>query len=467
MATLLRLPEVAAGATEAVLSEWLVPERTMFRKGEPVALIETEKATVEIEAEADEMILRALVPNGSQICVGDPIALLGAESERDSDADALLAELGVRANAVEVRSAPERREVPDTVPPAGSAPSAPLPDERRPQPEAPPPGAPTAREPAVADSARLFISPLARKMIRQAGLVPEEIRGSGPNGRIIRRDVEAAAAAAATSAVTEASQSGPVTQAAQPTPAAGHAVQQPAPAAAQPAPVASSGSAYSAIPHSRMRNAIAKRLSLSKQTIPHFYLRRSARLDELLALRARLNAVSPRKITINDLVLRAVAVAYQVVPEANVRWTEEALHQFDTVEIGVAIASQRGLVTPVLRGVERATPASLAEQVRGFAQQADEGTLRQSDLEGGSISVTNLGMYGTEEFAAIINPPQSAILAVGAAIPSAVVLDGQLGVATVMNLTLSVDHRAIDGALAARWMSALVNALEEPLRLLA
>ncbi len=234
-----------------------------------------------------------------------------------------------------------------------------------------------------------------------------------------------------------------------------------------PATPSPSDSGYSEIPHSRLRQAVAKRLTQSKQTIPHFYVKRTAVIDALLSLRSQINAVAPQKVSVNDLVIRAVAAAHVEVPEANVIWTDDGMRQFDSVDISVAIASERGLVTPVLRSVEKTSVGAIAQAVKAYVRQADEGKLQQRDLEGGSISVTNLGMFGVEEFAAIINPPQSAILAVGAGRPEPVVVDGAVVVATRMALVLSVDHRAIDGALAARWMDALVSAIEQPFRLLA
>jgi pyruvate dehydrogenase E2 component (dihydrolipoamide acetyltransferase) len=232
------------------------------------------------------------------------------------------------------------------------------------------------------------------------------------------------------------------------------------PAVARPAP-------YREVPHSRVRRAIAARLTASKQSIPHFYVKRTARIDALLDLRRRLNEVSPQKISVNDLLLRAVAVTHVAVPEANAIWTDDAVRLFDSVDVAVAIAAERGLITPVLRDVQNAAPSAIARQTREFVRLAGEGKLAQRDLEGGSIAVTNLGMYGVEEFAAIINPPQSAILAVGAAVPAPVVADGAVEVATVLTLVLSADHRVIDGALAARWIDVLVTTLQEPLRLLA
>ncbi len=187
----------------------------------------------------------------------------------------------------------------------------------------------------------------------------------------------------------------------------------------------------------------------------------------MLDLRKQLNDVAPQKISINDLVIKAVAVAHRAVPDANVIWTDEGMRQFESVDVAVAIAAERGLVMPVLRGIERMSPSAIARQVRTYVRQAGEGTLQQGDLEGGSLSVSNLGMHGVDEFSAIINPPHSAILAVGAGRPAAVVVEGTLEIATQMTLVLSVDHRAIDGALAAQWMEALVGALEQPLRLVA
>jgi pyruvate dehydrogenase E2 component (dihydrolipoamide acetyltransferase) len=216
-----------------------------------------------------------------------------------------------------------------------------------------------------------------------------------------------------------------------------------------------------------MRRAIAARLTASKQTIPHFYVKRTVRVDALLDLRRQLNELSSEKISVNDLLVRAVAVTHARVPEANAIWTDDAVRRFTSVDVAVAMASDRGLVTPVLRDVQDTAPTAIARRTKDLKRLADEGKLQQRDLEGGSTAVTNLGMYGVEEFAAIINPPQSSILAVGAAAPAPVVVDGAVQVATVMTLVLSVDHRVIDGALAARWMDELVTTLERPLRLLA
>ncbi|MGA8047285.1 MAG: dihydrolipoamide acetyltransferase family protein [Dermatophilaceae bacterium] len=445
MAELLLVPEVAAGATEVVISEWLVQPGQEFTAGEPLAVIETEKAVVEVEAETSATLLKILVSGGSQTDVGSPMALLGTSEEVGLDLEALLAGLG--ASAPDPTPAPPRREVPE----AEAAPPSPAPD---PAPEAPGrPSAATDTEPtpAAAPTERRFISPIARKRLRDAGLTPDGITGTGPNGRIVRRDVETAIAAAG-SASTRADDVAPHRRSAD----------QPDQQHAAPATEVAD---WTEVPHTRLRRAVATRLTQSKQEIPHFYLRRSAAIDELLALRTQLNKHAPAKISVNDFIIRAVAVAHREVPEANVIWTDQALRQFDSVDISVAIASERGLVTPVLRGVESRSLSAISASVKAFVEQANAGRLQQKDLEGGSISVTNLGMFGVEEFSAIINPPQSAILAVGAGTPTPCVVDGAVTAVTTVKLVLSVDHRAIDGALAARWMAALVTALENPLRL--
>lgn len=427
MATLFRMPKVAAGATEAVLSEWLVRENTPFSAGDPIALVETDKASVEIAAETDAVLLRTLVPNGTQVEVGSPMALLGSDNDQGADVARLLADLGV-TESLAVQKPPAQHEVPETTGSVGDAPAGTTRD---------------TVDPARPGSERVFISPLARKLLKEAGLTSAQVRGTGPNGRIVRRDVDKAIAQ------TRQGQATPTL-----TP----------PSATTPTkPVASGG--FRDIPHSRPRRAIAARLTESKRTVPHFYVKRTAHVDELLALREQLNAVSPHKISLNDLILRAVAHAHSGVPEANVVWTDDALRHFESVDIAVAIAGERGLVTPVLRGVEKTSLSAIAAQVQAFVRSANEGGLRPDDLEGGSITVSNLGMYGVEEFSAIINPPHSAILAVGAAVPGPVVVNGQVAVGTQLTLVLSVDHRAIDGALAARWIGALVQAIEQPLRL--
>jgi pyruvate dehydrogenase E2 component (dihydrolipoamide acetyltransferase) len=248
------------------------------------------------------------------------------------------------------------------------------------------------------------------------------------------------------------------------------AASQPArPAASSAGPAAGSPAVagYRDVPHSKLRRLVASRLTESKTTAPHFYLRATVPVDRLLALRAELNDGAETRISVNDLVVKAVARAHVAVPELNVTWQPDAVRHFDSVDVAVAVATDNGLVTPVLRAVEDMTITTVARTTRDLAERARSGQLRQHELEGGSISVTNLGMYGTEEFAAIINPPQAAILAVGAAREEPVAVEGRLEVATVMRLTLSVDHRPVDGVVGARWLAALTDLLEHPARILA
>lgn len=450
MATLLRVPEVAAGATEVVLSEWLVDEGAALAAGAPVVVVETEKAVVEIEADSAGVVLRRLCEPGTTVEVGSAYAIVGREDEGEAEVGALLAELGLApANGSRAPSAEE-------------PPIADLPEEAVAFGPAQTVGAtPGAEHMAghVAGHGRIFAAPLARRLLAEAGIALETVKGTGPRGRIRKRDAEEAIWRAQDAAPA------PAPTAASTAPLAPVVAAAPVVPPASAAPASDQG--WTDHPHSRLRRLVATRLTRSKQTVPHFYLRRTVRLDPLLAVRTQLNAVSPRRISVNDLVVRAVGVASRVVPEFNVVWTEEGLRQYDAVDVGVAVASERGLMTPVVRAVEMLSPGAVARRVRELVEQANAGTLRQSDLEGGCISVTNLGMFGVEEFDAIINPPQSAILAVGAAVESPVVDDGRVVVATTMQLTLSVDHRALDGALAARWMGALVESLDQPFRLLA
>jgi len=433
MAELLRVPEVAVGVTAVVISEWLVEVGQGFRAGDPIAAIETDKAVVEVEAEAGATLLRALVAGGSQVEVGTPMALLGSAEELESDLDDLLVQLGVSPTPGPAPP-PRPRELPD------SEAESPAPGQ-----DPPPQSLETTHLVPAAEGergTRFFISPIARKRLLDAGIAPEGISGTGPNGRVLRRDVEPVIAASkdrAPRAGTADTRNSVVRDA--------------------------GGAGYTEVPHTRVRLAVARRLAKSKQEVPHFYVKRTVVLDALMALRLELNQQSPVKISLNDFIIRAVAVAHLQVPAVNSIWTDEAMRLFDSVDISVAIASPRGLFTPVLRGVEASNLSTIASSVRAFVAQAEGGRLRQRDLEGGSITVSNLGMFGVDQFSAIINPPQSAILAVGAGTPTARVVDGVVTAVTALDLVLSVDHRAVDGALAAEWMAALVQAVEHPLSL--
>ncbi|MGI5207676.1 2-oxo acid dehydrogenase subunit E2 [Spirillospora sp. CA-108201] len=430
------MPEVAAGAVEAVLSSWVAELGTAFRAGDVVMTIETEKAVVDVEAEADGVLLRTLVEEGTTVEVGAPIAVYGTDGESTADAEALLTSLGAPPSSAGAHTSEQ------PVPPADGSIAVRTKET-----------GPTAVATGPRGGERLFASPLARRLARDAGLALADIRGTGPRGRIRRRDVEAAVKARSVPVPAEQRPAeGPATS--------GH--RGPVPAAA-----VSEGldRGHEDMPNSRLRRAVARRLTESKQTTPHFYLRGVARVDRLLALRQEING-SGHRVSVNDLVVKAVARAHRAVPAMNVEWRDDVIRRFRHVDVAVAVAIDDGLVTPVVRDADQLGIARLSSVTRDLAGRARERRLQQSELEGGAISVTNLGMYGVEDFAAIINPPQAAILAVGAAREEAVVSAGQVAAATVMRLCLAVDHRPVDGATAAQWLRALVELLENPVELL-
>ncbi|MFT4280250.1 2-oxo acid dehydrogenase subunit E2 [Microbacterium sp.] len=424
MAAVVRMPALAAGATEAAVQSWLVAVGDSVAAGQEIVEIETEKAVVEYEAEEAGVVAALLVDAGAAVAVGAPIAVLAAPGQSADDA---IAEAGVAPSAAApVVAAPEAPAAASTPAAAASA-----------VPETPAPAAPApapAPVPVPAEGARLFASPLVRRLARERGIDLSHIAGSGPHGRIVRRDLDA---------LPEPSETAP---------------------ARVPSP--EQAAAYTDIPHTGMRRAIARRLTESVTTVPHFFLSADCRVDEVLALRARINERGAVKISVNDFVLKAVAAAMLDVPEANAIWTEEATRRFTTVDVGVAVSIPGGLVTPVLRGVEGLTLSAISSGVRDLAEKARAGRLKQRELEGGSFAVSNLGMYGTSRFSAIINPPHSGILAVGAAERRAVVEGETLVPATVMSVTLSADHRVLDGALAAQWLAAFTERIENPLSLL-
>jgi pyruvate dehydrogenase E2 component (dihydrolipoamide acetyltransferase) len=437
---LLRMPEIAAGTTEAVLSSWSVAENASVTAREVVATVETAKAVVDVEAETDGVILRLLVEPGAEVETGAPIALVGATGESVGDLDAVLRDLGVSgAPTTPATVEPEEEpagQVAVEVPEAATTPEPSPVDQRG--------GETNGHRPG-----RVFASPLARRLAHESGLRVEDLSGTGPGGRIVRRDVERAQAEGA-AAGPQAEKAG-----ARATGATG------------PATGSADAAGWRDVPHSKLRRLVAGRLTESKTTAPHFYLRATVPVDRLLELRAELNDGAETRISVNDLVVKAVARAHVAVPELNVTWQPDAVRHYESVDVAVAVATDNGLVTPVLRGVEDMTITTVARTTRDLAERAGSGQLRQHELEGGSISVTNLGMHGTEEFAAIINPPQAAILAVGAARQEPVAVDGRLEVATVMRLTLSVDHRPVDGVIGARWLATLTDLLEHPARILA
>jgi pyruvate dehydrogenase E2 component (dihydrolipoamide acetyltransferase) len=429
MAHLLRVPEVATGTTEVVLAAWPVAENSPYSAADVIATVETDKAVIDIEAEESGVILRWLAAEGAVVTVGQPIALIGQPGEPAGNVEEELRAQGITPQPP--RAAARA---------AGAAPG-PAVQAADGTPDAARNGRAASAAGRPADPERIFVSPLARRLARDGGLALRDIPGTGPNGRILRRDVERAVSARAADLVPGNDEAR-------------------APATA-PEPAA-----CTEVPLSRVRRAIASRLTESKQTVPHFYLGGSVRAAKLVRLRAELNEGGRVRISLNDLVIKAVAQAHQLVPAMNVIWTPDALRSFAAVDIGIAIASPRGLVTPVLRSVDSTGIAAVAVAVSDLVDRAGSGRLQQRELEGGTITVTNLGMFGTEKFAAIINPPQSAILAVGAVRSAPVVKKGKLAVGSVMEVTLSVDHRAVDGSTAAEWMTAFAAVIEHPARIL-
>ncbi|MFT4029620.1 MAG: dihydrolipoamide acetyltransferase family protein [Protaetiibacter sp.] len=405
MTQLVRMPAALAGVEEAAIQSWLVAPGQAVAAGEPLAEIETEKAVVDYLAESSGTVSRLLVEAGENVPVGTPIAVLLDAGETEEDPDAVASSSAPSGGGAASRATESASEAPAA------------------------PGAP-----------RLFASPLVRRLAQERGLDLAGIVGTGPAGRIVRRDLERATAPATAPA-----------RALTATP--------------DPEQAMAAGSGRD-LPVTPMRRTIARRLVESVTTVPHFFLTADCKVDRLLALRADINAVAPRRVSLNDLVIAAVGQALRAVPEANAVWLGDSIRQFDTADVALAVALEGGLVTPVVRGVDRLGVVALSEVVEELATRARAGRLQQHELEGGAFTVSNLGMFGVTEFSAIINPPHSGILAVGAATPRPVVLDGVLSVATVMTVTLSADHRVLDGASAARWLGAFVERIENPVRLL-
>jgi len=442
MPHLVRMPEVLAGAHEAAVQSWLIAVGEEVEAGAPLADIETEKAVVEYCAEQSGTLVAYLVDAGVSVEVGAPIAVLASAGE---SLELALEEAGTTSStpAPSVPAEePNGQHTAAGAPAAESATAAPAP----PSPAQPAESAPASEQ--ETEAGRRFISPLARRIARQRGIDLDRVAGSGPRGRILRRDVEAVLAAP-----------GPVPQ--------GGGAAERVPASAPAVSGAGAGAPFEDLAHTRMRRVIARRLLESKTTIPHFYLKAECRVDELVALRKQLAALDRGKVSFNDLVLKAAAVAYRSVPEANAIWTEEATRRFSTVDIGIAVSVEGGLFTPVIRDVDSRSVFEVAEDARRLAEEARAGTLSAAALSGGTMAVSNLGMFGIEEFTAIINPPQSGILAVGAITQRPFVDEsGTIAAGHGMTVTFSADHRVMDGVLAARWLRAFVDAVEAPLSLL-
>ena len=411
MATEIKLPALAPSMTEGNVVRWLKQEGDAIAAGDVLAEIETDKALVELEAPAAGVLGRIVVSAGSNGVKVDTVIgwiVQAGEAAPAAGAPAAAPAAAAAASEPAAATAPDRAA-----------------------------NAPTPPAPARAAGERIFASPLARRLSAQAGIALDALRGSGPHGRIVRVDVEAA---------IQGARAAPASAAAGASTAAG---------------------GYTDTPHSSTRRVIAQRLTEAKQPVPHFYLTIDCRIDRLLALRAEANAaLDDAKLSVNDFVVRAVALALKRVPAANASWGDAAIRQWHDVDVSVAVATPSGLITPVVRNADRKSVGAISAEVKALAGRAREGRLKPQEYQGGGFTISNLGMYGIREFAAIINPPQACILAVGAGEQRPVVVDGALAVATLMTCTLSVDHRVVDGAVGAEFLAAFRKLIEQPVALL-
>ncbi len=431
------MPALSPTMTEGTLAKWLVEEGDAINSGDIIAEIETDKATMEVEAVEEGKLGKILVAEGTEgVAVNNVIALLLGDGEEDSALE------GVDVSA----TAPSGK---------GGTPPAPSPE---PEPATAAP-APEAVKPPLASplARRIIASPLARRMASQAGLNLAGITGSGPNGRIVKADIEAAIESGETAATAPT--------AAPSAPAVAPAAPAAAPTTAECLPFEPEFELESL---STVRKTIARRLTESKQQIPHFYLTVDCEIDGLLELRKTLNhkADGAYKLSVNDLVIKATAVALRRVPKANASWTDEGVKLYKSADISVAVAIEGGLITPVVRQADNKGLETISLEMKELSERAREGKLGPEEYQGGTFSVSNLGMYGIKDFCAVINPPQACILAVGAGEQRPVVKDGALAVATVMSCTLSVDHRAVDGAIGAEYLGAFKRLIEDPLGML-
>jgi pyruvate dehydrogenase E2 component (dihydrolipoamide acetyltransferase) len=427
MAVNILMPALSPTMTEGTLARWLKKEGDQIKAGDVIAEIETDKATMEVEAVDEGVLGKILVADGTQgVKVNDPIGVIVAAGE----------------SVGETPKAAPRQDAGETAAPVQNA-------------------APAKATPAPMVAAnghdkgeRIFASPLARRMAQQAGISLGAIKGSGPNGRIVRADIEAA-------------QNGAPSPSATADPAV--ATPAPAPAPIKPAAIIAPGNL---VPFNNVKRVTARRLTEAKQTIPHFYVGIDVELDALLKLRAELNARSPKdgpgafRLSVNDLLIKAAAVTLRRVPKVNASYTDEGVFLYDDVDISVAVSIPDGLITPIIRRADQKGLAAISNEARGLIERAKTGKLKPDEFQGGSFSISNMGMYGVRDFAAIINPPQAAILAIAAGEQRPVVRDGQLAVATAMTVTLSVDHRVIDGALAAEFVAAFKSVVQDPLSLM-
>ena len=451
MPTEILMPALSPTMEEGKLARWLVKEGQAVKAGDVIAEIETDKATMEVEAVDEGKVGKILVAEGTEgVKVNTPIAVLLGEGES-----------AIAAPRAAPSAAPATKP---QVPQEGSRPAAPKPAASAPRPQSPAPQ--PAAAPRVGNgAARILASPLARRLAREAGLDLAALAGSGPHGRIVRSDVEAAAReAAATGAAPRAGTAVSTRSAPAPT-------TPPAMADTQILALYEKGS-YELVPHDNMRKVIAQRLTLSKQTIPHYRLSVDCRLDELLKARERMNATAPKdgprayKLSVNDFIIKAMALALAQVPGANVTWTEGGTLRHKYADIGVAVAIEGGLFTPIIRHAELKSLSEISNEMRDLAERARKRRLAPHEYQGGTTSISNLGMYGIKSFDAVINPPHATILAVGTGEKRAVVAGDTVEVATLMTCTLSCDHRVVDGAVGAELITAFKALVEDPVKML-
>jgi pyruvate dehydrogenase E2 component (dihydrolipoamide acetyltransferase) len=441
------MPALSPTMEEGTLARWLKKEGDTISSGDIIAEIETDKATMEFEAVDEGTLGKIIVPDGtSGVKVNDPIAVLLEEGE---SADDITDDAG-GAPAPAADTNGEAAEMPSPDAAASAA-----------TPAAASTGTPAPAAPSRASGERIFASPLARRIAAEKGLDLAKVKGSGPHGRIVKADVESAKPEAA----APAKGAGPAAAAAA-TPA--------------PAPVSSPNAdtikkiyadrKYEEVTLDGMRKTIAARLTEAKQTIPHFYLRREIRLDPLLKFRSQLNKEMEErgvKLSVNDFIIKASALALTQVPDTNAVWAGDRVLKFERADVAVAVAIEGGLFTPVIRDADQKTMSAISAEMKDLAKRARDRKLAPHEYLGGSFAVSNLGMFGIENFDAVINPPHASILAVGGGIKKPIVTDaGEIEVATMMSVTLSVDHRVIDGALGAQWLDKLKSALEKPLTML-
>jgi pyruvate dehydrogenase E2 component (dihydrolipoamide acetyltransferase) len=451
MPTNILMPALSPTMEKGNLAKWLKKEGDVIKSGDILAEIETDKATMEVEAVDEGILAKILVADGAQdVPVNQIIAVIANEGEdaKVVAAGGASAPAAAAPTSAVIPGAPQAREGDPASPPAHGSPSQ------------------DAKRPAGYDKTKTFASPLAKRLAGDAGIDLSTLNGTGPHGRIVERDVKAAQAGGPVKAASLAPASAP----AAPKPAASPLASGPSDEMTKK--LFEPGS-YTEVPHDGMRKTIARRLTEAKQTIPHFYLTMDCELDALLALREQANAAAPQvdgkpvyKLSVNDMVIKAWAMALKAVPDANASWTDNSMLKHKHADVGVAVSIPGGLITPIIRDACHKSLSTISNEVKDMAARAKNRKLMPQEYQGGTTSVSNLGMFGVKDFAAIVNPPHATILAVGAGEKRAVVKNGAVAVATVMSVTLSTDHRAVDGALGAELLSAFKKYIENPMGML-